>query len=315
MDLAQAPFIYQTQYEQAQRLIAIPYDTFRQLAHQLPEVKHLIMIYMTGRSGSTLLSHLFNEFDTVLSLSEPDVATQFVRLRSDDPSRDGELQDLLDCTVRFLFKPTVTKTPTTYALKLKNEGTQLMDLYQAAFPQVKSLFLYRDAIGFVQSFYRLFKRWQVPEVLPVSEWITAAREHIASSDLTPLTAYIDEGTTELSIPQFLALWWLAVMEWYLTQYERGIRALAVRYADLNTHRERVVSEIFAYCGLPTERAQEMLSVFDRDAQAGTDLARENPQEGNTLRLSDEQQNAVTRILQRHPIVSASEFVVPGTLRL
>jgi hypothetical protein len=139
---------------------------FRQLAHQLPEVKHLIMSYMTGRSGSTLLSHLFNELDTVLSFSEPDVATQFVRLRSDDLSRDGELQDLLDCTVRFLFKPTATKTPTTYALKLKNEGTQLMDLYHAAFPQARNLFLYRDAIGFVHSFYRLFKRWQVPEVLP-----------------------------------------------------------------------------------------------------------------------------------------------------
>ena len=114
VDLAMAPFMYQTQYEQAQRLIAMPYDTFRQVARQLPEVEHLIMIYMTGRSGSTLLSQLFNQVDSILSLSEPDVATHFVHLRSADGLRDTELRDLLDCTVRMLFKPTAFKTPSTY---------------------------------------------------------------------------------------------------------------------------------------------------------------------------------------------------------
>ena len=48
VDLAKAVFIYKTQYEQAQRLVAVPYDTFRQLAQQLPEVKRLVMIYMRG---------------------------------------------------------------------------------------------------------------------------------------------------------------------------------------------------------------------------------------------------------------------------
>ncbi len=43
VDLAKAPFVYQTQYERAQRLIAVPYDTFRQLASTLPAVKHLII--------------------------------------------------------------------------------------------------------------------------------------------------------------------------------------------------------------------------------------------------------------------------------
>ncbi len=35
-DLATAPFVYQTQYEHAHRLIAMPYATFCQLARQLP---------------------------------------------------------------------------------------------------------------------------------------------------------------------------------------------------------------------------------------------------------------------------------------
>src|SRR5262245_45776999 len=157
VDLAAAPFVYLTQYEQAQRIIAVPYETFRQLARGLPEVQHLIVIYITGRSGSTLLSHVFNALDSVRSFAEPDVATQFVHLRHADGRRDAELRDLLDCTVRFLCKPTPFKTPSTYALKLRNEGLQVMDLFQATFPQAKNIFLYRDAVGFVASFYRLFK--------------------------------------------------------------------------------------------------------------------------------------------------------------
>jgi hypothetical protein len=312
VDLAAAPFVYQTQYEQAQRLIAVPYNTFVQVASQLPAVKHLIMIYMTGRSGSTLVSNLFNELDTVLSLSEPDVATHFVNLRDTDGSRDAELRKLLDSMVRFLFKPTSFKTPSTFVLKLRNEGTQLMDLFQATFPQAKNLFLYRDAIGFVQSFYRIFKRQQVPEQRPLDEFLAQFRQ-ISSYDITHLTTYLDKGTTEISTLQFLTLWWLAVMEWYLTQQEREIPALAVRYDDLNTHRERVVTELFKYCNLPTAQVQETLRAFACDAQAGTDLARENPEEGNQLKLSKEQLDELTRIVKRHPIIKDSDFVVPGTL--
>jgi hypothetical protein len=134
-------------------------------------------------------------------------------------------------------------------------------------------------------------------------------------DLANLTGYLDEGTTELSVPQFLALWWLAAIEWYLAQYRQGIPVLAVDYKDLNTHRERIATEVFTYCGLPAARVQETLGVFAHDAQAGTKLARDNPDEGNKLRLSDEQRNEIIRMLERHPVVTSPGFVVPGTLRV
>lgn len=81
-DLTKAPFVYRTQHEQALRLIAVPYKTFIGLANRLPEIDQPIFIHMSGRSGSTLLSHAFNESKIVASLAEPDVATQFVHLRA-----------------------------------------------------------------------------------------------------------------------------------------------------------------------------------------------------------------------------------------
>jgi len=314
VDLATVPFIYHTQFEQAQRLIAVPYPTFRRVANTLPTVDHLIMIYITGRCGSTLLSQLFNELDDVLSLSEPDVGTQFVHLRNADGSRDAELRDL------FLFKPTTTKTPSTYVLKQRNESLQVMDLFQATFPQAKNLFLYRDAIGWVTSFYYIFQRFESQKGKPFSESMPldaciAFFSQYFNYDFTHLAACLDADTTEISLVQELGLWWLAGMEWYLTQYTRGIPILAVRYADLITQKEQVVTEIFKHCGLPSEEATSTLGVFARDSQADTPLARENPHEGNKRRLSDEQRTEVVSILQRHAVLTVSDVDVPGTLQV
>jgi hypothetical protein len=311
VDLAKAPFVYQTQYERAERLIALPYDSFIRLAHELPPVSHLIMIYMTGRCGSTLLSHVLNELDSVLSLSEPDVATQFVHLRSAYSGREAELRQLLDCVVRVLFKPTPHKTPAACALKLRSEGTQVMDLYQAIFPQAKNLFLYRDAIGWVTSFYRIFSRGDAPKPIPLDE-LRWAFEVLYAYDPTRLIGLLEPGATELSLVQFLTLWWLATMEWYLAKQAHGYPILAARYADLNAQREETLSALFRYCGLPAAKVTETLGVFARDSQAGTFLAREKPGEGNPLRLSEAQRGEITTLLARHPTITSPDFVVPGT---
>ena len=313
-DLAKAPFVYRTQYEQAQRLIALPYESFIQLAHDLPQAENLIMCYMTGRCGSTLLSHVLNELDTVLSLSEPDVATQFVHLRSAYGGRETELRELLDCTVRVLFKPAASKTPAVFALKLRSEGTQVMDLFQATFPRARNLFLYRDAIGWVTSFYRIFSQDGPPQSMPLDEFRTVF-SLMFNYDFTQLASCLDEGATELSTVQLLTLWWLAAMEWYLAKQAEGIPILAVRYADLNARREQVLAALFSYCGLPASKVGETLGAFERDSQAGTGLARENPHEGNKLRLTGAQRDEITRILKRHPVITDSEFIAPGTLRV
>jgi hypothetical protein len=313
-DLANAPFVYQTQYEQAQRLIALSYDSFIQIAHDLPKVNHLVMIYMTGRCGSTLLSHVLNELDTVLSLSEPDVATQFVHLRRVYSSDYATLRELLDCTVRVLFKPTASKTPLTMALKLRSEGTQIMDLFQATFPQVKNLFLYRDAIGWVASFYRVFTRGGAPKRIPLDE-LRWAFHVLYAYDGTQLIGLLEPGTTEVSLVQFLTLWWLATMEWYLAKHAQGYPVIATRYADLNSHREEVLTAVFTYCALPPSKVKETFGVFARDSQAGTFLAREQPDQGNAVRLSEEQHNEIASILRRHPTIQVSDFVAPGTVIL
>lgn len=314
VDLTTAPFVLLTQYEQAQRLVAMPYATFRRLGHALPAIAAPILIYSTGRSGSTLLSHLLNAVEGAVSLSEPDVATQFIHLRPVPGAEEAGLCDLLDCTVRFLFKPSAFGPRSAHALKFRSYALSAMDLYQATFPQARNLFLYRDALSTVASYTRLLRRAGMAERQPISGFLSVFGQVLAR-DLTPLTTYLPEGTRELSLPQQLALMWLDLIEMYLAHHAQGIPALAVHYDDLNARRERVAAAILAYCGLPPLPATDLQGVFGRDAQAGTVLAREDAGEGNPLRLSPEERRQVEAIVQRHPTIKSGDFRVPGTLRV
>jgi Sulfotransferase domain. len=315
VDLTKVAFVYQSQYEQAQKLIALPYETFNELANSLPEVQQPIFIYVTGRSGSTLLNHAFNESETVVSLSEPDVATQFVNLRHDTKgNRETELRTLAQSTIRFLFRSYHTKGVQAHALKFRNQGLQVMDLFQTTFPQAKNLFLYRDAIGYVTSFYRLMRKVEAPEYLSFDAW-QSEYEKMLAVDLSHLSQYLDEANEEISLVEQITLSWIVVMEWYLVQFGRGSPVLAVRYADLIEAQEETLQQIFSYCGLPLNSLQLGLRAYGRDSQEGTLLARENSREGNKRMLNEAQMRSVTAILQRHPVLNISDFNVPGTLQI
>ena len=58
--LSQAPFYYQAQYENAIRVVTIPFETMIQLAQSITvDDNKLIFIHSMGRSGSTLASQIF----------------------------------------------------------------------------------------------------------------------------------------------------------------------------------------------------------------------------------------------------------------
>jgi hypothetical protein len=352
-DLSKVPFVYQAQYDLAQRLIAVPYPTFIRLADNLPAVNdQLIFIHTTGRSGSTLLSTAFNQIDTVLSLSELDTFTQLVYLRTLNNRRDPELRELLACTLRFVFKPTPAKNANTYVLKLQSEALEIMDLIHDTFPNAKNLFLYRDAIGWVASYYRILRHTQpqqknlplegrltilkdfFDQTLPSPSTATNERNDIlplqelarlidrlktssprSEQDFTYLAAYLDPASSTISVVQMLTLWWLLIMGTYLAQKVKDIPILPLRYIDLNSQPQKILSKVFQYCGLSTTLVNRAFEAFSLDSQAGTALARDNTKQGNQLRLSEEQVNEILNMLHRHPVLSQPDLFLPDTVTL
>ncbi|MCB0020791.1 MAG: hypothetical protein KDE09_23515 [Anaerolineales bacterium] len=315
VDLTKAAFVYLTQFEQAQNLVTMPFETFITVADSLPAIKQPIFVYITGRSGSTLLSHVFNASGSVASLAEPDVMTQFVHLRRHSPvEADPALTALARSAMRFLFRSNQAMDRQAQAVKLRSEGLQVMDFFQECFPQAKNLFLYRDAIGFATSFHRIFRLADMPEVSEASIWEDYF-ETVFGVSFSSSRGYLDQGQKQISIPEFLTLWWVASVEWYLAQHARGVPALAVRFADIVNKGPAVIEEVFDYCALESEGIKRGLQAFSYDAQAGTLLGRENPLEGNKRVLRQEQIASIHAILKRHPTINDPDYIVPATLKL
>src|SRR5258706_6382234 len=96
VDLLRAPFYFIAQYDAAQRLIVVPYDTLHALANEVElNPQRIILFYSTGRCGSTLLSHIMNFNPSVVSFSETDVFSQFVMLRTAGRNSDADTAGLL----------------------------------------------------------------------------------------------------------------------------------------------------------------------------------------------------------------------------
>jgi hypothetical protein len=307
--LADASFVHVRQHEAAVRVFALPYRDFLRLAAELPAIDRFIMVYNTGRCGSTLLSHAFNAAG-VASLSEPDEPVGFVHLQRKRAMPREEMRALFDASLRFLFRRADNSMPTVCALKLRGESIQITGLIQATFPQAKNLFLYRDAVSWVGSMYRIFMRLQVPERQPLSE-LRNKFDRMYGLDADRLLPHLGEIGDEVSTVEFLTLQWLGVVEPYIEATERGLPVTALRYADLTQRPQAVLGKVFEYCGLPDADAQGALAAYERDSQAGTPGERARVGE-ERWQLGAEQVERIGAILARHPVVKEPSMALPRT---
>lgn len=309
VDLSNASFFHQAQYNYAQRLIAVPFQDLYQLAAALKEpIKHLIMIYSVGRCGSTLLSKVFNQVDTVVSLSEPDVFSQIVAIRNPDGSKDQEIAQLLKICIYLLCKPTSEGKPSCWVIKLRSFCIELGDLIYQAFPDAKALFLYRNLEDVVKSSIRAFVF--LSTMLP-----TIAQNIDFYSKYIPLLKdyanYID--FTDPSAIDLYATLWLSVMQRYMLLHQQGILTFAIRYEDLMTDPQQIVASIFKYCDLPISEVSKACQAFEKDAHSSSNLSRENL--NNNVKIPDilEIRQEIDKLLKKHPEIKTPDFIVPGTL--
>ncbi|MBW4508988.1 MAG: sulfotransferase [Scytonematopsis contorta HA4267-MV1] len=311
VDIYKPAFLYQAQYEYAQRLFAVPYDDFHKLAADIEDsLGSIIMIYSVGRCGSTLLSKIFNQVDTILSLSEPDIFSQMVFLRKPDGSNDSEIVQLVKSSICMLAKANVEGKSSFSVIKLRSFGIEIADLIYRAFPHAKLLFMYRNAENVVKSSIRAFIYFS--EILPI------IKQNIELySQATPLlkeyASYID--FTDSNATDLYTIMWLSVMQRYLLLCQKGIPILAFRYEDLIVEKQQIVTAIFNYCGLPISEVANGCKAFEKDSQSGSDLSRENTSKNDRELDMLEISQKINALLQKHPQIKISDFIAPNTLTI
>lgn len=312
INLSESAFYYQTQFDHAHNLIAISYDSLHDLATRVNiDLDQHILLYSTGRCGSTLLSHIFNESGEVASFSEPDMLTQLIYMQEPNGRRDQEIISLIRACTQLIFKPTPTRQVRRPAIKFRNQCVALMELFYKALPKAKNIFLYRNAFDYVASEYRLLMRHQSPNLVPINDALAWLQRY--HGPITPAKMGISLDTVALSWIECFALNWLIIMDRALAYLTQNIPILPVRYEGLNSNRIETVTQLFEYCNLPSTNITQALKAFERDSQQGTALARDNSKRGNAISLNEMQRSQIAAIIAQHPVIQTPDFIMPGTL--
>ena len=307
VDLSQAPFLYQAQYENTVRLLGVPYETLHELARGISlDDRKLILVYSVGRTGSTLLGSALNAVESIVGLSEPDVFTQLVTLREWDGTNDGEISELVESCTKLLCKPTEqTPDPKGWVIKFRSFAIELGDLLYKHFPHTRNIFLYRHAEAWLNSQLRVFGDTEGD--IGFRTWA----QGWFSTLVPPVAEHVRAGGSLLSYSSLFTKLWLNTLERYMKLHHSGMPGLAIRYEDLKAAPHETLWKIFEYCGLPMTSMDEVYQVLERDSQAGSGMSREalrNKKSG----LTDAQRTDLFRELQAHPVIQSPDFVVPGT---
>jgi Sulfotransferase domain len=307
LDLFDAPFLYQAQYENAQRLIAVPIEILHGLAEQIQiQRSSQVFLYSVGRCGSTLLSRVFMEVPNAKRLSEPDVLSQLVALKNPDPNLNDELVKLIKSCLTILCKPTGSKYPEFIVIKFRSFGIELADLIESIFPQAKSIFLYRNAEDVVKSSVAAFAE--------MSEAIRAISQNIDTySRFVPLLKEYESiiDFDDPSCADIYTTMWLSVMQRYLQIHGDGIFMKSIKYETLIENPQSTVAELFQYCGIPESEVVLACRVLQEDSQSGSNLSRDKISRQYHFIDDDAIKERVRHILSCHPTIKTSDFLVPS----
>ena len=307
VDLSQAPFLYQAQYENTVRLIGVPYETLHDLARRVSlDDQKLILVYSVGRTGSTLLGSALNAVEGIVGLSEPDVLTQLVTYREWDGSNDAEISALVESCMKILCKPTEqTPDPRGWVIKFRSFSIELGDLLYKHFPNTRNIFLYRNAEPWLNSMLRAFG--DAGEDVGFRTWA----QGWLSTLVPPITKHVQAGGPLLTLSSMCSMLWLNVLERYSTLQNSGMPGLAIRYEDMKTAPHETLQKIFEYCGLPTSNMEAVYQVLEKDSQAGSGVSQETLSHKKSG-LTESQRTDLFRELQAHPTIQSPDFVIPGT---
>ena len=309
VNLSHAPFYSITQFEKAERIWTVSFETMLQLAQSVAvDDKRLISIYSVGRCGSTLASQIFAQVPGVISISEPGALSQLVIVRNSGAHSEDDLVALLKATVCLLCK---TPAETAWVIKGQSFVIELGDWLHEIYPQTRNLFLYRHAETWLRSGLRAYSR-----VFEGTDEERRARENerrgVLGALVPPIANY--DANLLLSHAEMLALMWLRAMERYAQYCTMGMEMLAIRYASWRSAPRETAEAMLEYCRCRPADMTAIWETLNRDSQAGTRLSRE---------ALDRRERAVTERdleelrwhLQHHAFIHDPDFEVPNTLKL
>ncbi len=296
IDLSRAPFVYNLQFERATYVAVVSFDELLDITEALPDIPNLVQFFSTGHCGSTLLHNVFNAVPGVWCVSEP---MSFNALALNSGGVDDVLKlQLARAALRLLARFQGRESTDRLVIKHFSQSTTQLRLLSEAQPQSKNLFLYRDALGWTNSFYRFVQNYGTSMMIPLEQRSLLWRLVSGGMSENFLEGLLDLHADVLTFDRLSAVAWSTHMQHFAKARGDGLSYHALRYNELISQREETLTQVFAYLDLPREAVAATLSVFEKNAHEGTRSERRE----NDLHFNDENY-AVVRSILAHPQIA------------
>ncbi len=260
------PFSYSTQMRLAKRWAAIDFDSFLTLSKKIKTSHHFLQFHNIGHCGSTLLHHVLNASGSVWDISEPKF-TRDISMNRRSLLREKQIE-FARAGLKFLTLYPQAGERDVIAVKHFSQSTKILDIWQAAFSNAKTIFMYRDAMSWCNSNYGFWQRWGLPAPMPFGErqfvWDTESG-YEGEEYLKGLVDFDREG---LTFPELSACSWALHVEEFLRARQKGLHAMALRYNELLSDRVATLKAVFDFCELVPQNFDKAMQAFDADSHEG-----------------------------------------------
>ena len=291
-DLSQAVFVYAATYDQARRAALLSFDRLIALSAGFAQ-QRIAFLFSTGRCGSNLASRIFAQLPEVWSLSEPDYAGNIAVWRK--TLSDQDAVDLVRAATLWTCRPPKGRNPETIVLKLRSEATLIAETIHRAFPDAPSVFMYRDALGYINSINKFAQRAMGEAFFTMAEpWRQVWSFVMAGQPLSLLEDYFAPDHGPIAGVEFSVLVWDQRIDGYLCALRRGMKFTAVHYADLNGNRETESARLLAGCGVSLAHLDRAMAGFTQDSHKGSATANTTP----AREMTAEERARATALLAR-----------------
>ena len=307
VDLCVEPFYYIAQYENATRVLTVPFADMIALGRKLPlNEERLVFIQSTGRAGSTLASQIFAQLDGVANISEPDALSDLVATQNSGLLDKADLAALTDATVRILAN---VRAEGGHVIKGRSYAMELGELFNELYPRARSVFLYRNLKSYTLSSLRAYDDGVQRSDEENQELLAGIRAWF--STLLPMIADVPEEQP-LSAVDIIGLQWLSVMDRYVKLHEKGVEMLAIDYQSWIDAPRETAEAMLDYCNMLPDDLTAVYAALKQDSQEGTVLSRSEVRDHDTwLKTADLLE--LDDLLAQQPLINTADFVAPNTL--
>jgi hypothetical protein len=303
-NLSATPFMRMAQFQHAANVLLVEWSALAGLAQNCPLPKNLIFVFNIGRSGTTLVSQMLGHVQGVVSLSEPNAHLDITNSRH---ANDLALtRDLISACTRLLCRQPDGTVPDHLAIKLYSQSLFNCADFHHEFPQAKYVFLYRDAVSWSNSTFKMARGYGMAEVLDRNArdfiWNIASGAH----DISILEASLPPSSSTYYHEDISAASWALHLDSYMKNLEAGVPFMALRYNEMNSDRENATSALLQHCGLAQSESSNALLGFEKDSQEGSGIGQDNKIEGYKF----ENVERFLRALKRQQQFQSPDLLLP-----